>query len=158
SAMFVNEMRAKPSRHIEVDLQSAALPITTDGVPKDEFQLRSVECAFTWVEGVVDPGGLGRGNQCLLGGVPNLVATYALGGAIRELDAHIFKTEIPVDVQNQLRDRNAFRGDLLFRNKDVPIVLGECADPHQSVQGTRWLITVHLAELGKPHGQLAIAA
>src|ERR1700681_738638 len=144
--MLINEVRAEPARHVEVHLQGAALPIAADGIAEDELELRAVEGALSWIERVLDPGGPGGCNQCPLGVVPDLIATYALGGPVRKFDAQVVKAEVPVDVQYQLGDRDAFGADLVFCNKDVSVVLGECADPHQSVQSARRLITVHLAE------------
>ena len=42
--------------------------------------------------------------------------------------------------------------------KYVAVVLGEGAHAHEAVQRARGLVAVHLAELGEPHRQFAVAA
>src|SRR5581483_10779705 len=136
--MFINEVRAKSPWHVEVYLQGTALPVAPDCVPQHELQLRSVERPLTFVQRVLDARGLRSGDQSFFSRVPNFVGTHALPRAVGELDAHIFAPEITVDFENQLRDRDTFRGDLSRCNTDVTVVLREGACPHQPVKRTGW--------------------
>ncbi len=93
-----------------------------------------------------------------LGLVPDGVVAHALRGAVRELDAYILEAEILVDIEDELCDLHRLPGDLVRRDEDMRIVLGERTDTHQAMQRARWLVAVHLAEFRKAQRQVAVAA
>ncbi len=64
-------------RHVEIDLQRAALPVAADGVAQHKFQLRAVERAFARVELEVHAGDGAGFAQRVLGLVPHFVAAGA---------------------------------------------------------------------------------
>ena len=61
--VLVDIERAEPARHVEIDLDGAALPVAPDGVAQDIFELRAVERALALVERPGTAGGLQGGHQ-----------------------------------------------------------------------------------------------
>ena len=100
---------AEPPRHLEIELQGAALPVAAERVAQDEFELRPVERALAGVERIGEPGRLDRSVQILLGAVPNRVAADAVRRPVGEFDRHVVKAEIAVDRQQQPAKRDRFR-------------------------------------------------
>jgi len=72
--------------------------------------------------------------QRIFGAIPALIATDAVLGAGRKLDAHIVKTEVTVDGHDQIVDLEALLGQLIGRAIDMCVILGETAHAQQSVQ------------------------
>ena len=88
--------------------------------------------------------------------VPQLVRTDAFLRPVGKLDAHVGKAEVLIDRQDQIVHGEAFGCNLIFRDENVRVVLGECAHPHQPVQRTGRFEPMHLAEFGKPERQIAV--
>ena len=125
---------AEPHRHVEIDLDRAALPVAADGVAQHVFELRSVERAFAWTELVLQAGRLDRAFQRGFGLVPHLVRADALVRPVGELDAHVLKAEVAIDRQHLLVELHAFLGDLILGAEDMRVVLGEVAHAQEPVQ------------------------
>ena len=104
------------------------------------------------------PGRSGGRLEGRLGLVPDRVVAHPLGRAVGELDLHVVEAEVLVDVEDQPRDGHRLRRDLVGRDEDVRVVLGERAHAHQSVQRAGRFVAMHLAELREPQRQVAIAA
>ncbi len=90
-AVLADVFGVQPLRHVEVDLQRAALPVAADGVAQHEFQLRAVERALARVQLVLDAGGGAGFLQRAFRLVPDLVAADAGLGPVAELDAELGK-------------------------------------------------------------------
>ena len=68
--------------------------------------------------------------QRLFGNIPDFVGTDTLFRTGREINLYLVKTEVLIDVKNQLHRRDAFFFHLFGRAEDVRIVLRELAHPH----------------------------
>ena len=101
-AIFTDISRPEPSGHVQVDLQSAALPVPSDRVTQDKFELGTVKGAFARVVGVVQPGYLERFQQCRFGLIPNGVLAYPYLGTIGKFDTDVIETEVPVNAEDQV--------------------------------------------------------
>ena len=132
-AVLVDVVRAESLGHVQIDLQRAALPVTSDGITQHELQLGTIERPFPRIEGVLDPGRLRGSDESLLGMVPNLIPADPLGRAVGKFDAQVLEAEVPIDIQDELGDRDAFGGDLLLGDEDVGIILCEGTHAHQTV-------------------------
>ena len=154
--MLVDIERAEPAGHVEIDLHGAALPVAADRVAQHIFEFWAVEGAFALVERPRPAGRFERLHQRGFGLVPYRVLADAFFRPVGEFDAHVVEAEILIDRQNEIVDLDDLRGDLLFGDEDVRVVLGEGAHPHQPVQRAGRLETVHLAEFGDLERQVAI--
>src|SRR5688572_5240888 len=93
-AVLTNIGRTEPARHVQVDLQCAALPVAADGIPQDEFQLRAVKSALARIQGEFQ---IQLSQRCLegsLGLVPNLVRANAFRRTVGELDPYVSEAEL----------------------------------------------------------------
>ena len=145
-------------RQVEVHLDGTALPVTTEAVLQRKFELRTIECAFTRVQNVVEASELrsfGEGGFSL---VPNFVGTHALFGAGGELHDDIVETEVVVDFLDEGAEVSHFACNLVFGTEDVGIVLHKAAHAHQTVHRTGRFVTVALTEFGKAHRKVTPAA
>src|SRR6266478_7660638 len=158
AAILADIDRAKPPRHVEVELHGTALPLSADRVAQVEFELRPMECALTRVERISEIERLDRGFEILLGTVPHRVAADPDWRPVGELDLDVVEAEIAIDRQQQLAAADRLGSYLVLGAEDVRIVLDEAAHPHQPVQGARRLVAVAAAEFGEPQRQFAIAA
>ena len=93
---------AEPHRHVEIDLDRAALPVAADRVAQHIFELRPVEGALARIELIIEAGRLHRALQRGFRLVPDLVGADPLVRPVGEFDAHIGEAEIPIDRQHLL--------------------------------------------------------
>ena len=49
-----------------------------------------------------------------------------------------------------------FTLNLVFGTKNMGVVLGKSANPHDSVQRSRGLVSMATAKLGEPHGKIPV--
>ena len=84
---------AKTARHVQVDLQGAALPVPADGVAQDELQFRSVKSAFARIVRVLEPGNFERFQQRGFSLVPDGSLRPHDFGSVGKFDAHVFKSK-----------------------------------------------------------------
>ena len=149
---------AEPPRHVEIELDRAALPLPAERIAEVEFELRPVERALARVESIGEPG---RPRPPLSGrarrGPRPRRCRPASGGRSANLIVDILKAEIAVDRQQQLAEGDRFAGDLVFGAEDMRVILGEAAHPHDPVQRARRLVAVAAAEFGQPQRQFAVA-
>ena len=147
AAVLADVGRPQPLRQVEVHLEGAALPVTSDRVAQDELELGAVEGPLAGIDGEVEPGGFDRRPERRLGPVPDLVRSDPPFRPVGELDVHVLEAEITVDAQDELAHPPALVGDLLRGAEDVGVVLGERAHPQEPVEGAGRLEAVHLPEL-----------
>src|SRR6516162_3923200 len=147
----------EPSRHIEIELDRAALPLAAERVAKVELEFRPVKRALSGVERIGEAGRLDRRFQIMLGPVPDRIAADPYGRPVSEFDLDILEAEVSVDRQQQLAAGDRFSGDLVFRAEDMCVVLDEATDPHQPMQRARRLVPVAAAEFRQPQWKLAVA-
>src|SRR5262249_9003709 len=88
---------AKSLRHVEIDLDRAALPVAADGIVQHIFELWTVERALARIELIVQACSFDRPLERGFRLVPHLVRAAAPHRPIREVDAHIFEAEIAVE-------------------------------------------------------------
>src|SRR5262249_27368858 len=141
--------RAEPQRHVEVDLDSAALPIAPNGVAQYIFELWPVKSALARVQLIgktARPDGALERRLCL---VPNLVGAHPLLRTVRELDAYVLEAEVTIDRQHLLIEPHAFLGNLILGRENMRVVLREVTHAQQTMQRARRLVAMHLAELRK---------
>src|SRR5262245_57283002 len=72
-AVLGDVRRTQPVRSVEIDLQRAALPIPTNGVAQDEFELGSVERAFAGIERIRYARSFGRLLERPFSAVPDVI-------------------------------------------------------------------------------------
>ena len=154
-AVRAHIFQLKPLRQLEVQLNGAALPGTTQAIGQVEVQLGAVECAVALVDlkviaklsnGV--PQGLGSNIPVLLGAHRVL----RLGGQFNV----ILKAKGAVHTVDQLYHALDFVLDLLPGHKDVGIVLGKATHPHQPMQCAGQLMPVHNAQLAHTQRQILV--
>src|SRR4029077_17385215 len=121
----------------EVELQGAALPVAAERVAQVELELRPVERALAGGERIPQPGGFAGVAQARLGMFPDRVAADAQLRPRGEFYADILETEILVDREQQLAERDRLVLDLLFGAEDMRVVLGKGAHPHDAMQRAR---------------------
>ena len=156
-AVLADVGHVKLLRHLEVELDRAALPGTADAVLEVEVDLRAVEGAVAGVEFVGRAGLLERLFEALFGEIPELRVAHRVLGARGELHI-VFKAEyVLIDVAVQLHDRLYFVFYLLGRAVDVSVVLCKGAHAHEAVQRAGTLVAVDEAELRHAQRQFAVA-
>src|SRR6516225_5107606 len=146
----------EPSRHIEIELDRAALPLAAERVAKVELEFRPVKRALARVERIGEAGRLDRRFQIALGAVPDRITADPYGRPVSKFDLDILEAEVSVDRQQQLAAGDRFSGDLVFGAEDMRIILDEAAHPHQPMQGARRLVAVAAAEFGQPQRKFSV--
>src|SRR5215469_18729360 len=121
----------EPSRHVEIELDRAALPLAAERVAKVKLELRPVKRTLAGVERMGEAGRLDRRFQITLVAVPDRIAADPYGRPVSEFDLDILEAEVAVDRQQQLAAGDRFAGDLVFGAEDMCVVLDEAAHPHQ---------------------------
>ena len=147
----------KTSRQVQVELDGSALPVTPDCIAKNELQLGSVEGPLARIEAPFLARCLECSHECGFRLVPYRVLSDPFFRAVGELDADVLEAEVPVDVENQMRDLHALLGDLFPGAEDMCVVLSERAHAHQAVERAGGLVAVHLAKLRKVHREVPVA-
>ena len=133
------------------------MPLPPDGVFERVFNLRAVKRALARRDGEFTAGAPQALHQGELGFVPQRVRANALFRARGHFVDDVGEAKRGVHLLQQGRVGRAFVQDLVFGTKNVAVVLGEAAHPHDAVQGTAWLVAMALAEFAKAQGQVAVA-
>ena len=90
---------------------------------------------------------------------PNLVCSYRLVWVTRgKFELKIFKTELAQNRQDKVEQRSYFVCHLVFRAKNVTVVLSESTNAQQSVQRSGPFVPIYSAKLEKAKWKFAIAA
>src|SRR5262249_366380 len=145
--MLVDVESAKPARQIKINLYRPALPFAANCVAQNVFKLRPIEGAFSLVHGPWPAAGLQRRDARRLSLVPDCRFADAFVRAVGEFYAHVGKTKILIDGEDQVIHPERLLGDLAFADEDMRVVLRECAHAHEPMQRPRWLKPVDLPEL-----------
>ena len=148
-------LQVEVQRHLEVQLDGAALPGASDAVLEVEVDLRAVERAVALVDGVVQTQLLQRALQAVGRGLPVLVGAHGVLRAGGQLD-EVLEAELGVDLVDQVHDVGDLVGDLVGAHEDVRVVLGEAAHAEQAVQRAAQLVAVHQTQLAHAQRQLAV--
>ena len=154
-AVGVHVLQVKVERHLEVELDGAALPGTAERVLQVEVDLGAVEGAVALVDLVVHAQLLQSGAQALLGTRPILVRTHGVLGAGGKLNV-VLKAKLLVHGVDEVDHAHDLVGQLVGAHKQVGVVLVKAAHAEQAVQGAAQLVAVHQANLAGADGQLAI--
>ena len=134
--------RAEAARHGEIHLYRAALPGTSDGVLDMELDFRAVERALARQFFPGKAGSAQGGAQSVFGFVPDFVGADPPIRPQRQLDHHVVKTELGVNLQHQRVESGHLLLYLAFSAEDVAVVLHETTHPHQAVQPARRFVAV----------------
>ncbi len=135
-AIFIDELGTKTSWQHKVELQGTALPYTADTVAQGEFDLRTVEGTFAWLQLPLQTRFIQRIFQCRFGQIPLGIITDTAFRTGRQLHFHRVETEVFVHIQRQLDEIRGFLTDLLLSSEDVRVILGEATHTHNAVQRT----------------------
>lgn len=154
-AVGIHVLQVKVERHLEVELDGAALPGTAERVLQVEIDLGAVESAVALVDLVVHVQLLQSGAQALLGARPVLVRTHGVLGAGGKLNV-VLKAKLLVHGVDEVDHAHDLVGQLVGTHKQVGVVLVKAAHAEQAVQGAAQLVAVHQANLAGADGQLAI--
>ena len=155
-AVLADVAHVKFLRHLEIELDRAALPRTTEAVLEMEVDLWTVEGAVARVDDIVLANRFQRHAQAFRRFFPELVRAHGIFRTRRQLDV-IFKAEFAVDAVHKLHNADDLVDDLVFAHVDVGIVLRERAHAHQPVERARKLVTVNKPQLSPAQRQFAIA-
>ena len=101
-----------------------------------EFDFRTVECPFTWLQVKGNAIGFQCFGQRLFGFVPHFVGADPFFRPCRQLDLYFFKAKSTVHIKNHFDAARYFRLNLFFSTEDVRIVLSETTHAHQAMQAT----------------------
>jgi hypothetical protein len=132
----VHVKRVEPLRQHEIELNCAALPTTPAVIQQMKFQLGTVERALAIAHFKLQSSrkrGLG---QRRFGTIPHLVSTCAQRRAHRQRHRESGKSEVGVDVTQQIAKAPDFDLDLRFRAKDMRVVLHERSRPLEPFERT----------------------
>jgi hypothetical protein len=132
-------------RRIVVELNSAELPLPSDGVGDVEVDLGSVESAVPGFELIWLSCRFQCRAQSGLGGVPQLVGANSDLGTSREFHGRL-ESEGRVVVEDKPHEEVHFLGDLLLREKYVAVVLLELANAGETRQRARELVAMQDVE------------
>src|SRR6204780_4927854 len=149
-------------RQIEIELHGGELPGAPDGIHKFHVDLRAVKGGFAGNVFVGDVHALQRVGERSFGALP---VFGAAGIVLRPRRIAAGKLHfVTLEAENAQHFPGEFDAilnlffDLIRHAKDVRVVLSESAHGKQTVQYTRTLVAIHGAQLGQPHGKLAVAA
>ena len=154
-AVLAHVFQFKPLRHLEVQLNGAALPGPAQGVGQVEVQLGPVEGAVAGVEDKVLAHLLDGGLEGLLGKLPHLLLAHVVLGHGGQLDL-VGQAEGGVDLVKEPHHALDLLLHLVGGHEDVGVVLGEAAHPEQAVEGAGHLVPVDQTQLGHAEGQVPV--
>ena len=142
---------------VEVGLDGAELPRAPEGILEVELDLRAVEGALPFRDGVGEPLLFHAGDERLLRLVPARVLTEPIVGAGGDHDADVVEVEVAIDLEDQLQEGDDLALGLLLGAEDVRVVLGEGAHPGEPLGHAAPLIAMEATEVGHAHRQIAVA-
>ena len=154
-AVFIDIFDLKILRKLEVQLNGAALPGSSDGILQMKIDLRSVKCAVAFIDTIVQAGIVQRLTQTLGCGLPVLIAAHAVlrsGGKFHMVG----KSEFAINLIDQTDDAFDFRRNLFSGHEDMRVILGQAAYPEQAMERTLQFVSVHEAEFAAADRQLPV--
>src|SRR2546423_7337686 len=160
-AVFGNVFQTEARGKIEVELYGGQLPGAADGIDELNIDFRAVEGGFTFdffegdvhaLHGVGERGG---------GAAPVFrfasVIFRMSGVPIRKLDLELVEAKVLHHREGEIDASLHFFFDLRGGTENVRVVLCETAYSQQAVENAAPLVTIHRAQLGETHGEVAIA-
>ena len=132
AAVLGDVIQAKVERHLEVELNRAALPGASQAVAQVEVDLRAVERAVALVDDIRHVELLQRLNQAVGRRLPILIAAHAVLRAGGKLD-EVIKAELAVHLIDEADHADDLVGDLVGAHEDMRVVLREAAHAEQAV-------------------------
>ena len=142
--------------HRIVQLHGAELPRAPDRVGHVQIDLGPVEGPVARRDHVRPLRLLERPRQSDLAAVPQFVGADALFRAQAERDLDVGEPEGAVDRVHEVEEPEDLVLELVERREDVRVVLRKRPHARQPRRHARALVTVEAAEVGIPHGQVAI--
>ena len=156
-AVFPHIFGVQALGHREIHLHGSTLPLAPDSVLERVLNLGAVKSTVTRGDFKFAARSAQAFHQRRFCLVPNRVAAYALRRSGSHFVNYVFETEIGVHLLQQRGVVDALLQDLVFGTKNMPVVLGEAAHPHDAVQTARGFIAVALAEFAVTQRQVAVA-
>src|SRR5450830_4086 len=147
----------QPLGHEKIDLNGAALPLSTDGIFERVLDFGAIKRALARGDFKFATRRPQAFHQGMFGLVPTLIRADALVRAGGYLVDDVFEAKVGIDFLQQRRVIDTLLQNLIFGAKDVAIVLRKAAHPHDAVQAARRFIAMALAELAIAQRQIAIA-
>ncbi len=154
--VFAHELCVQALRHVGINLHRATLPLPAQCVFQGVFNFRAVERALARRQLKVTTRCLQPSSQRLLSLVPAFFGSNALFRTRCQLVDDLGKAEIPVHLLQQRGEGHALGLNLVFRAKNVAIVLRERTHPHDPMQPTGGLIAMAVAKLTESKRQIPI--
>ena len=145
-AVLSRIFQVKPLRHLEIQLDGAALPCSAQGIPQVEINLRSVERAVAFIDNIIKAHVLQRLLKAVCSHLPILVRTHGIlrpGGQLHK----ILKAKLCIHFINQLCYALNLVLNLVIPHEDMSIILGKTAHAHQTVKLAALLMTVNQPQL-----------
>ena len=125
----------KPQRKLEIKLNGTALPGPSDGILQVEINLGTIEGSVSLIHHIGKSQVVQGASESLCSHLPILIASHRIfrpGGKLHV----IFKPEKLINLINQLGNALDLFSNLFRHHKDMSIVLGKAAHPHQTVELT----------------------
>ena len=154
-AILSHILKLEVEGHLEVQLNGAALPGTTQAVTQVEVNLRAVERAVALVDDIGHAQLLQGRFQAVGRILPVLVGAHRILRAGGQLDK-VFKAELGVHLIDQRHHPGDLIGNLLAGHEDMGIILGEAAHAEQAVERALQFVAVHQAQLAAAQGQVTV--
>ena len=145
--VFIDEFGAQTPRHREIDLNGAALPDAANRVLERKFDLGAVKRALARQGFPRHALRIQSIRQRLFGDVPGLIGANPLGRPRRQLVNNVVKTEVAINVDQQVDEIRDLGLNLRLGAENMTVVLRETAHAHDAVQGARRFIAMAGAEL-----------
>ena len=155
AAVHIDVLQVEVQRHLEVQLNRAALPGTAEAVAQVEVNLRAVERAVALVDDVGHTELFQRGFEAVGRILPVLVRTHRIRRTGGQFD-EIIEAELGVHLIDEVHDAGDFVRNLFAGHEDMGVILREAADAEQTVQCALQLVTVHQTEFTHAQGQVAV--
>src|SRR6185437_14154229 len=147
----------QPLWHGKIQLQGATLPHTAYAVLERELDFRAIKSAFAKLQIPTELLIVQRRLQGSFCPVPLFFRTDSLYRAGRKLYQSLVKTEIDINLLQQVNKFYCFILHLRFGAKNMRIILREGPNSHDTMQRTGWLISVTRTKFRQPQRQVTIA-
>ena len=147
----------KPLGHLKIQLDGSALPGPSDGIYQMEINFRPIKRTVPLIHHIVQTQLRQSRAQTFCGHLPILVTSHTVLRTGRQLHM-ILEAKQRVHRINQLCHSHNLILDLLRSHKDMSIILGKAAHPHQAMKLTGFLMAVNQSQLSHSQGQIPIRA
>src|ERR1700752_4911793 len=149
-AIFADVLQVKAARQGEVELNGGKLPLPANGIDELDVDLRAIERGFVGDYSSVHVEASHCILQCVLTKLPLFRSAIVFTACTAVPGGHLgvigIESEGLESVDRELKTIHDLVLDLIGTAEDVRIVLGEAADPEQTVQDPRTFIPINGTE------------